>query len=174
MVRFSLLLVLILFFSSCITVGFENPQPAGARNFEKFPKAMLGAYDDIPDGRKAELEILDYSVILEDEDALGQGQVYLSDTLILRKFKRFYIANWWDSNNSCWDVHPFQKKGDRLFLYSIDLNKEEADEKLSAYTPIVQRDENLLVVNPDRRVFGRMLKDEELWKIDTLYRFGPK
>lgn len=174
MIRLSLFLILLLSVSSCITIGFENPQPAGRKNLDEFPQAMLGSYDDDPNGRKAELEILDNSVILEDEEALGQGRLYLSDTLQLRKYKKFFVANWWNSGEKCWDVHPFRKTGDRLFLYSIDLNKEEANERLSAYTPIVRRDENLLVVNPSRRVFGRMLKDPELWKVDTLYRFSPR
>ena len=163
-------LPVILLFSSCITIGFEQPQPTGGTNLKEFPEAIIGVYDDEPLGQEKEMEIRRYSVILEDEEIMGSGELHLSDTLLLRKYKGYYIANWWDSNNKCWVAHPFKHKGNQLYLYNLDLGKDEAAVQLSAFTPIVRQDENVIVVDPTKKEFKRILKDSSLWETDTLYR----
>jgi hypothetical protein len=171
MLRISSFLVLLLCLPSCMTIGFEQPQPAGKKSQSTFPKALLGVYDEVPFGRDTELIILPQSIYIDGEDDVLKGQIHLSDSLVLKKFSGFYFASYRDKDNACWIVHPFKGRKGELWVYNLDLDKEQAAAELSAYTPITRQATDLLVIDPNRRTLRKMLKDPDLWQIDTLYRW---
>ncbi|MBK7407311.1 MAG: hypothetical protein IPL49_18535 [Saprospirales bacterium] len=163
---FSLLLFSL---SSCMTIGFQVPQPAGKKALDKFPQSILGVYADQPFGRDTGLMVSSHSVFLTGPEDM-RGELFLSDTLILKKYKGYYIANYWDNEKRCWIIHPFTQKGNQLVMLNLNFNKEEAVSTFSAFTPIVRQDTDLIVLDPTRKAFKRMLKDPMLWEAHTMYR----
>ncbi|MBK6903335.1 MAG: hypothetical protein IPH04_11135 [Saprospirales bacterium] len=169
-IRILLLFLPLFSLSSCLTIGYQQPQPTGGKNLKEFPSSLIGKYSQEPGDKKADVEVRLHSVIFEDEELLGEGEISLSDTLLLRKYKKFYIVNWYDSKNACWVAHPFKYNESKLYLYSFNLGKDEAESQLSAYTPIVRKGSELLVINPTRKEFKRMLRAGSLWEVEVLHR----
>lgn len=170
MLRYSFFLVSFLFFSSCLTIGFQQPQPAGKKQLEEFPHALLGTYTDSPAGEEIALILRPNSVYLNDNETPAENDMYLSDSLVLKKFKRYYIANYWDKEKKCWIIYPFQGNQGRVMVYDLSLEKENAAKTLSGFTPLIRQDSDLIVVDPNRKALKRMLKDPTIWEIDTLYK----
>ena len=170
MLRLSVFLSLVFAFSSCMTIGYEVSQPAGKKSLKEFPEAFLGVYDDEPLGRDTELVILSHSVFLDGDDELNQGELFLSDSLVLKKFRGFYIVSYWDKEMGTWMIYPFKSNGGQLQVYNLDVKKESAASQLSAFTPIVRQEPDLLVINPSRKELKKMLSDPELWEVQILYR----
>lgn len=165
-----LLFALFLSLSSCITIGFQQPQPAGKKSLDAFPSGLWGEYDDEAQGRKPELIIRENSVYLEGESEIGEGVIQLGDTLVLKKFKGFYIASYWLPEEGYWIIHPFKTGPDMLYVYNLDLDRENAASTLSPFTRIIRQEEDFILINPKRKELRRMLKDQDLWEIETLYR----
>ena len=170
MLRTPFILVFFLFLSSCMTIGFQQPQPAGKKNLKEFPRTLLGAYTDSPSGENIALILRSNSVYLEEEETLGDDELFLSDSLVLKKINRYFIANYWDNEKNCWIIYPFHGKNGRLLVYDLSLDKEQAAKILSGFTPIVRQESDLIVIDPNRQTLKRMLKDPTIWEKDTLYR----
>lgn len=156
--------------SSCMTIGFQQPQPAGRKSLDSFPVAIRGEYDDETKGRKPELIIRENSVYLDGEDEMGKGTVYLGDSLVLKKFKGFYIASYLMPEEDYWVIHPFKTGPGEIYLYSLDLKKEEAASKLTPFTRIIKQGDDFILLDPSKKELKKMLKNKELWEIQTLYR----
>lgn len=156
--------------SSCMTIGFQQPQPAGKKSLSAFPARLWGEYDDQSQGTKPELIIRERSVYLDGENELGEGVVQLGDTLALKKFKGFYIASYLLPEEGYWIIHPFKTGPGEIYLYSLDLKKEEAAAKLAPFTKIKQQGEDFILLDPTKKELKKMLKNKELWEIQTLYR----
>lgn len=172
MIRRTLLLSFILVLSSCMTIGFQQPQPAGKKSLDAFPKNMRGIYGENRRDRESDLQIKEESIITDIEmEQISQTEIFLGDSLLLKKFKGFYIANYRVSEDDYWLMYPFKAKCGKIIIYDLKLGKDDAAEKLSPYTRIVRQEPDLLVIDPKRRELKRMLKDPELWEADTLYRW---
>jgi hypothetical protein len=167
MIFFALLLSSL---TSCMTIGFQQPQPAGKKSLDAFPSVLWGEYDDQTQGGKPELIISKHSVYLDGGSDVGEGVVRLGDTLVLKKFNGFYIASYLLPEEGYWVAHPFKTGPGELYLYSLDLKKEEAAGKLSPFTRIKKQGEDFILLDPSKKEFRKMLKNKELWEIETLYR----
>lgn len=167
-----LLLSVLLFssLSSCMTIGFQQPQPAGKKSLNAFPPELWGEYDDQSQGDQPELIIRENSVYLDGGNEMGEGVVQLGDTLVLKKYKGFYIASYLLPEEGYWIIHPFKTGPGELYLYSLDLKKEEAAAKLSPFTQIKKQGDDFILLDPTKKELKKMLKNKELWEIETLYR----
>ena len=167
---FFFVFVLILSLPACVTVGFEQPQPRGKKSLDAFPSSLLGMYDDIPNGQDAELIIRENSVFINDDEIGNEGDIYLSDSLVLKKFKGYYIANYRDTDCECWMIQPFTQDEDQLVLFDLSLDSDEAKKILPNFTRNIRKDGDSFIIDPNRRALKRMLKDPSLWEKSTLYR----
>src|SRR5690554_2581976 len=120
MKKISLVLVAIMAsaLSSCVTHYFAEPVPTDAKDYSYIPKAMQGSW-----ATENELHTIGKNKwISEEVDSLGNKtttvEFELSDSLIVKRFKRYYFFNSLEKNGY-WAVYFGFKQGNRFFIMGL-------------------------------------------------------
>ena len=147
-------LIILVLLSSCVEVGFKNPQPLKARNLEEIPKEMLDFYTNQKKD-STENSITDlYSV--DDFDAT------LSETTILKKWKGNYFLN--QKENDLWHVFMIVPSSNNMYeTYQLDGGNEKTVSLLKKITEVEEvfsDDGELksLILDPSHREFKKIVK----------------
>jgi len=107
-------IMILSFFSSCVNIEFKNPQPADKINLEEFPSTLIGNYKLLTDTFKIDKTSIHIPVQLF-EDRTEPKKYTISDSVILRYFKKEYFLNVKSKNNQ-WDVFTLRINRDENIL----------------------------------------------------------
>jgi hypothetical protein len=145
--------------SSCVTLEYENPQPADAADLSSIPYQLQGTYLDEDNDT---LLVDEHGFAYRSEMSPVASEAGLSDTLILRPYKGCYSVNIAGDNG--WLVYLIcrETNGD-LLLYGIDVEEEAVRDKLKSITKVVaETDDSGNVtayrINPTEKEFDQMFE----------------
>lgn len=119
--------------SSCSSVFYENPQPAGQENLTEFPKKLLGTFVDAEKGDTiAQVSSDGFSLIINGNDV----KIPLSDKTILRKYKAYYFLSLKQEADSMWTVYIVKPEKKKTFVLYDFANEESTLSQLKGITKI--------------------------------------
>jgi hypothetical protein len=157
MLRLVGLLVLLLL-ASCTEVSFKEPQPAGIRSLKRVPLRLQGTYVLDENGISAgEIVVFSGGYKIKSKEAGEPGQEYwLSDSVVLKYFKRMYFLN--IRENGVWLLRAIRRErnGDLIImelprLSENELRREEQLAELRTIAPVVEsesRGSKVYVMDP--------------------------
>jgi len=151
-IQFAVLLVVL--FTGCKEITYQEPQPKGKKSLTRIPKALQGTYFIVERGASPTdtMTITDCCMM----DAKGIKHILpLNDSLIIKSYKGYYFANY-SSHLKDWSllvVEP-QKNGDLICsgmptdpktfsklcgelsrFVTIDSTRQDGDEKIYRIDP---------------------------------------
>ena len=160
------------FLSSCTSIYYENPQPAGQENMNEFPKKLLGTYVDTEDGDTVIVVYSDgFSLKINENDV----KIPLSDKSVLRKYKSFYFLSLQQEDTNLWTVYVV-KTGKKKTLDLYDISTEEGPlEQLRAITEVKEYEQGeeksfSMYINPDLAEMDQIIKSGLLKPTQKLKR----
>ena len=177
--RKTLVFIVLLSLTSCLTIYFEQPQPAGSKVLTSFPAKMQGAYTSNDEGKDTAYVLTDRYVFFENEEKFNGTDTVevevlreeiLSTNLVLKKQGKYYVLNDKEDGKDYWNVYllNIQKNGDIAVMLTGDFETEEDtiqlnDPKKSLneffdITEFQKLDKNEYLVNPTRKEFKKLIK----------------
>jgi len=155
----AILLLLIFFVASCITVRFENPQPADGKRLNKFPEYLVGVYSN---EESDTLHIGKNSFKFKDDTVNISGKVS-ADEFVLNEFEGYHILN--IQTDNIWDVYLVKRTNGSINVYTFQFDSDKIEdllEKLNKITPVKQvkgDDDELdyLLINPTSAQFREII-----------------
>jgi hypothetical protein len=170
-VLFSLLLI---FLQSCVEVKFAEPQPHGIKNIDVFPEAFQGQYLA---GDKDTIEIFKEGFKFLNDSSLGKSQFVISDSFIIRQWKKTYFFNFKEKEDSVWTVFFLKTTKKNSSLGSLTFKEKESEKidlikNITEVKEIRNEDGNLdyLLIQPSRRELKKLLKAFPLYDFGTLQK----
>lgn len=143
-------------FVACTEISYKEPQPAGIKPLTKVPSRFHGKY--ISD--KDTVEFFEKGLRGKDE---GKEEVlYLSDSIVLKVYKREYYISYRDGNVWLLRILTQKKNGD-LFLSAMEevpddeTKKKIFMEELSKETPIIQSNSHY-IIDPTPKKLRSLIK----------------
>lgn len=151
--------LLIFFVASCITVRFENPQPADGKRITQFPDYLVGVYSN---DENDTLHIGENSFKFKDDTVNISGKVS-ADEFILNEFEDYHVLN--IKTDNIWDVYLVKRTNGSINVYTFQFDSDDTDElveKLNKITPVKQVKEDddeldYLLVNPTSLEFKEII-----------------
>ncbi|MBL4657919.1 MAG: hypothetical protein JKX73_07965 [Flavobacteriales bacterium] len=146
-----------LFLSSCFTVSFLEPQPQGVENLSDFPDKLIGNYlaDD------------DTVVVTHKSYTMENETFYISDSVVVKKFKKFYVVSVREEQTWTVMLVEQQKSGD-LAMYSIsnddypdgaNCNKDSLIAEMKKICKVKKRDHGYFA-KPSKKEFKKLIKKD--------------
>lgn len=152
-------LSLIVVMTSCVEVLFEQTQPAGVKEIQQFPKALLGMY--IEETENDTLRITPFE--LQGPKNERDSAMKISPNFVLKKFKNEYVISR-KHDSGLWEVAfiSISKKG-QLEIKTIDGGDEEKMKRLKLLLEVTTKyDEegkaDQYILNPTKKEFFKILK----------------
>lgn len=172
--------LLTIFSYSCIDVKFEEAQPIETNSLKSFPKELRGQFtlegvepNDIEIITIGENYFTEIDLIKSDSTTKKKKNIYLSDSLVLKKLEENYLLNF--KNEEYWSVYLINQIDNNSFSVKwIDGDNEEIINKLKLMTPtkeIVDDDGKIssYLINPTKANLKKILKQDyfftELYKL---------
>ena len=110
--------------TGCVPVTFDEPMPMNRRNLDHFPSALQGSWASEDD------DVMLH--IFRDHFSL-QETIFLSDSVILRKYKKkFVVSVQLEENKGFWEVFQASLAGDSLTLLTLSWKDEEKKQKMQS------------------------------------------
>ncbi|HPE33656.1 MAG TPA: hypothetical protein PLI65_02555 [Bacteroidales bacterium] len=165
---------LMLLFTACTTVRFRQPQPSDASEMEAFPDKITGIYlNENQDTLKISNESFTYGN--EKTNLFYYSQKLISDSIVLKKWKSYYVLNLKTENY--WEVFLFKEGKNIIRVYYITFEEEDNDfiEKLRNILPVEEvRQENgeleYLLIDPSPKQFNALKKHGFFREIESFTR----
>ena len=162
--------------SSCLPVYFEQPQPAGIEAEKIFPEKLQGTYFN--EGFKDILiiEELRYGFGHEGNTFKEEGQ--LSDSLILKKYKKNYFLNY--KKDSLWNVRVISKKKNfKLSNLTMPEESQAKVKKLKLITPVKEIYDSTgeissYIINPTKKELEKMLREDMFHELGAFIKIKIK
>lgn len=172
--------LLTIFLYSCIDVKFEEAQPIETNSLKSFPKELRGQFtlegvepNDIKIITIEENYFTEIDLIKSDSTTKKKKNIYLSDSLVLKKLEENYLLN--IKNEEYWSVYLINQIDNNSFSVKwIDGDNEEIINKLKLMTPtkeIVDDDGKIssYLINPTKANLKKILNQDyfftELYKL---------
>ena len=162
-----IILVCILFLTSCKEVSFKEPQPAGVSPLREVPAVLRGMYQayDERSGDQADTVFIEswgyYLKDKNDKDWLGRG--VLSDSLVLKYYQDYYFVNFKAGDQ--WILRLIRRKpsGSIEFL-SLDVQDEKQDvlkrlHKKFTVKEIKKEEDTFYQINPTPAQLMTLIKE---------------
>ncbi len=158
--------LLCLALSSCVVIEFTNPQPTNTKPLNQFPEDMLGVYlvEVINDTDKKS----DTITIASNQyhSTSDNNTFYLSDTIILKPYKKDYFFNYREKDN--WTVVFIKQEGMILNIYSMFSETEHEGEYISNIKSITavekinneDKHEKSYIINPSKSELKKLVKKD--------------
>lgn len=152
---------------SCLSVEFNKPQPYWCDNLSEFPKEMQGRFytnenDTIEIGKDYYKQISSNPNSTIDTDL--KTFEHLSDSVLLKKYKKNYFLN--SKENENWKVSMVKLNKDKSFTVYAALEAEDKIMKklYNIKDKTILRDENekatKIILNPTKKEFQKILKSK--------------
>lgn len=164
--KWTFLLFVSVFFTSCSDVVFDQPQPISKNDVSSLKHAWHGSYFD---GDELFARLESEGFYWQDRDRMVP---WSSDSVHLRKMNGKYVLSMQSDNG--WDVYILERNADQLTLASFEkpesMRKEEYFEQLKASIAYSQMRGETLVLQPTKREFKKLVRNKELLKRVKLER----
>ena len=156
MMRLTAILFLAIILSSCIDLGFENPQPEGLSNVDGLPAELSGSYIN-----KDDTLVFSSGFIISGGDSVS---LIPSETLVIRKYNGYYFINMTDEKKGYWTVTCAKINKDRLTLMIPEL-QEDDKEQLEKKWPVKEKyneyDELMAyIISPTKNEWKKLLRSK--------------
>ncbi|MBT6174977.1 MAG: hypothetical protein HOH96_05415 [Flavobacteriales bacterium] len=113
-----------IFTTGCVPVTFDEPMPMNRRNLDHFPSSLQGSWASEDD------DVMLH--IFRDHFSL-QESIFLSDSVILRKYKKkFVVSVQLEENKRFWEVFQASLAGDSLTLLTLSWKDEDKKQKIQS------------------------------------------
>jgi len=158
--KLSTLVCIILIISSCSSVYYENPQPAGQENLSEFPKKLIGTYVDVEKGDTIAIVSKEgFSINMNSNDV----KIPLSEKTILRKYKNYYFLSLKQEADSTWTVYIVKPEKKKTFVLYDFANEESTIAQLKAITKVKKQTKSagetpIPVINPSLEELDKILE----------------
>ncbi|MFO8022440.1 MAG: hypothetical protein R6U65_08235, partial [Perlabentimonas sp.] len=119
-----ILLLLIFFVASCITVRFENPQPANGKRITQFPDYLVGVYYN---DENDTLHIGVNSFKFKDDTVNISGKVS-ADEFVLKEFDSYHVLN--IQTDDIWDVYLVKRTNGSINVYTFQFDSDKIEDLL--------------------------------------------
>ncbi|MCB0402238.1 MAG: hypothetical protein KDD41_09160 [Flavobacteriales bacterium] len=164
MKKLLIVLLSIVFLSSCVTIEFENPQPKKGKLLQAYPEDLRGTYRIKMLEKDAEISsdtLLIAETYYENKDTKRQ-RMFLSDSCQLYTYQSDYIINIKVRSEVAWTVGLIRKESNgNLTVYGLfdqDENKEKLLNDVGAITTINRVPKpnggHSFVINPKPKEFN--------------------
>lgn len=129
MKKLLLLSVLIsLLFSSCLTFYFSQPLPVDAKVCSRMPRALRGNWEGKEGTLRIDKKRWVSSTVDSNERLSMRTEFELSDSLVLKRYKKYYFFNVLNTNGF-WNVYVGQKRNNFFII-----NRMNRDDSLGLKT----------------------------------------
>jgi hypothetical protein len=110
--------------NGCVPVSFDEPMPKNHRNLHHFPSALQGSW-------ASEHDDLLFHVFRDH--ILFHEPLFLSDSVILRKYKKkFVVSVKREENMGLWEVYQASLAGDSLTLLTLIWKDEDRQHNMQS------------------------------------------
>lgn len=152
----NLLIVLSLIFtlSSCVDLGFYEPQPLSGKIVKSLPNNYKGKYIN-----KKDTIIIGEQVVISGKDSTS---LIPSENMILKKWKDYYFVNSKENNQDYWTVVVVRLKKNKLDVYMPEIGSDDGEKLSKNYTieEIKNKDGKIqaFIINPPPSNWSKFLK----------------
>lgn len=166
----SILIIMVLFLSSCTQVYFEEAQPAGKRNIPRFPDKLTGLYLSVSGDSILRINKDNLIIYLENGKDL---RFSLDDNMVLKKYKGEYYINVQNREKPYWILFVFSRKDNVLYPKQPVLG-EKSISKYKEITTILDNkdrqdlDEKQYLLNPGKKELLELIKSDLFENMDPL------
>ncbi len=162
-----IVILLITTLSSCLSVEFTKPQPSWCDNLSEFPKEMQGHFYN---NEKDTIEIGTnfYKLISASQNPVIDVDIkstkYLSDSLLLRTYRKNYFLNTKENNN--WRVSIIKINNAKdITVYSALESEDKLMKNLKKVKDkTILKDESgkttNIIVNPTKKEFQKLINSK--------------
>lgn len=141
---------------ACTEIAYKEPQPKGIKSLSKIPIKLQGKYLMDKD-----------TVYLFDKGLRGKDQgkeevLYLSDSTVLKEYKKLYFLSYRDGNVWLLRILKPKENGDLFFLEMGNVPDDETQkkifiEKLSKEIKVIET-EGHYIIEPSPKKLQRLIK----------------
>ncbi len=148
--------VLLVVLAACTEVYFTESQPAGKKALKQIPEDFHGFYLD-PDNKDT-IQINNVSF------GVGKDARFLSDSIELKKWKKYYFLNIQEDQKRYWEVYLIQFTDNKTLEVSIIDGDDSVTVNLLKTVTDVSSKENsdgkvdYYLINPSRKELRYMLE----------------
>lgn len=150
---------------ACNEICYKEPQPAGVKSLNEIPAKLHGTYFfDEEDGDT----VVIFKNGLRANNNKEEDVIYLSDSLVLKKYKSYYFFSHRDENEWNLRVLQIQKNGNLVMLMMRSVPKNENERKiflenLSKETPVIEtsvKNETHYIIDPSAKKLLSLIKKD--------------
>lgn len=157
------LLALILLLASCDQVVFPEPQPQKVKAMSEMPAELQGVYLD-QDGDS--LFVFEHSFSYYSDNYTDFNSVYLSDSLVLKSYKKRYFLNISTTitEQIYWLTYIIEAKNDGSFLdvYAMDpgdIVKLAKLDEITSKVMDIEGETDYYLFDPSKRDYKKIISD---------------